>query len=196
MDGGGKDHGTAGGGKRKNIITVGPWGGNGGTSWDDGIFNGIREITLFYGLCIDSIRVVYDKNGIPFTAEKHGGVGGDQSAEIKLQYPEEFLVSVSGHYCPFTYHGSPVIRSLTFMSNQRTFEPFGVEEGIPFTFSMDGGQIVGFKGRSGWYLDSIGFCLSRRRSTKLLQRVQKACLHMFASRPSKSSGSKERPRTA
>ncbi|KAK4590940.1 hypothetical protein RGQ29_021224, partial [Quercus rubra] len=143
-------------GKKKSIILLGPWGGNG-------------EITIVYDRCIDSIRVVYDKNGKLIAAEKHGGLGGNRTAEIKLQYPEEFLVTVSGHYCPVVHGGSPVIRSLTFRSNKRTFGPFGIEEGTPFTFSMDGGLIVGFNGRSGWYLDAIGFRLSRVQTTKLFQ---------------------------
>ena len=63
---------------------VGPWGGNGGTSWDDGTYHGVREITLVYDLCIDSIRVVYDKNGKAVAAEKHGGTGGSQTAEVIL----------------------------------------------------------------------------------------------------------------
>lgn len=150
---------------------MGPWGGNGGSNWDDGSYNGLREITLVYDRCIDSIRVVYDKNGKRFLAEKHGGAGGNRSAEIKLQYPEEFLTSVSGHYCPVVHGGSPVIRSLTLKSNRRTFGPFGVEEGTPFSFSVNEDQIIGFKGRSGWYLDSIGLRLSRPKKG-LLVRVQ------------------------
>ncbi|KAG6665174.1 jacalin-related lectin 19-like [Carya illinoinensis] len=160
-----------GSGKKKSILSLGPWGGNGGASWDDGIYDGVREITLFYGLCIDSIRVVYDKNGTPVFAEKHGGGGGYKTVEIKLQCPEEFLVSVSGHYSVF--NGGQVIRSLSFKSNKRNFGPFGVEEGTPFTFSMDGGSIVGFNGRSGWYIDSIGFRVSHVQPGKLFQRIQK-----------------------
>ncbi|CAL5439560.1 unnamed protein product [Camellia sinensis] len=76
------------GGKKLSIV-VGPWGGNGGNYWDDGSYSGVREITLAYDRCIDSIRVVYDKNGKPVAAEQHGGVGGTRTAEIKLQYPEE-----------------------------------------------------------------------------------------------------------
>lgn len=68
-------------GKKKSIL-VGPWGGNGGSSWDDGIYHGVREITLVYDRCIDSIRVVYDKNGKPISAEKHGGMGGNKTAEV------------------------------------------------------------------------------------------------------------------
>ncbi|KAL5755811.1 hypothetical protein ACOSQ2_020557 [Xanthoceras sorbifolium] len=182
-----KNHASGGIGKKnKNSIVVGPWGGNGGTIWDDGTYHGVRQITIVYDRCIDSMSVVYDKNGKPVTSDKHGGVGGNRTAEIKLQFPEEFLVSVSGYYSPVVYGGSPVVRSLTFKSNKRTFGPYGVEEGIPFTFSMDGGLVVGFKGRSGWYLDAIGFHLSKKQSTKLFQRVQKG-LQRLASTTSKSS---------
>lgn len=68
-------------GKRKTII-LGPWGGNGGNIWDDGLYHGVREITLVYGLYIDSIIVVYDKNGKPVASEKHGGLGGNRTAEV------------------------------------------------------------------------------------------------------------------
>lgn len=68
---------------RKMNVVVGPWGGNGGTDWDDGSsYKGVREIKLVYDHCIDSIRVVYDKNGKPVAAEKHGGVGGSKTAEV------------------------------------------------------------------------------------------------------------------
>ncbi|XP_045804803.1 jacalin-related lectin 19 isoform X1 [Trifolium pratense] len=174
-------------GKKKSVI-VGPWGGNGGTSWDDGTFTGIREIKLVYDRCIDSICVVYDKNGKPFATEKHGGVGGNKTAEIKLQYPDEYLISVSGYYYPVVRGGSPVIRSLTFKSNRRIFGPYGVEEGTPFTFSIDGGQVVGFKGRGDWYLDSIAFTLSNAPSKSLLQKVQKGLYRLTSIAPkSKSS---------
>ncbi|GAA0142366.1 hypothetical protein Leryth_001632 [Lithospermum erythrorhizon] len=150
-------------------IVVGPWGGLGGAAWDDGSFTGVREITLVYGRCIDSMKVVYDKNGQPFPTPKHGGAGGSMTAEIKLQFPDEFLTSVSGYWYPVVHGGSPIIRSLTFKSNRSTFGPYGVEEGIPFSFPMEGGKIVGFKGKSGWYLDSIGFHITQAHATKSQQ---------------------------
>ncbi|KAL0429885.1 UNVERIFIED_CONTAM: Jacalin-related lectin 19 [Sesamum radiatum] len=155
----------------KKAIVVGPWGGHGGTAWDDGSYSGVRQITLVYARCIDSIRVVYDKNGTPVLGEKHGGVGGNTTAQIKLQFPEEFLTTVTGHCSPVVYGGSPVIRSLTFKSNRRTFGPFGVEEGVPFSFPMEGGQIVGFKGRAGWYLDAIGFHITRAKIRYVIQVI-------------------------
>ncbi|PKI62310.1 hypothetical protein CRG98_017311 [Punica granatum] len=168
-------------------MEVGLWGGNGGTSWDDGIHHRVREITLAYGHCIDSIRVVYDLNGKPVQGARHGGSGGNNTAEVKLQYPDEFLVYISGHYCPMVHGGSPIIRSLTLKSNKRTFGPYGFEEGTPFTFPIEGGRIVGFKGRSGWYLDAIGFHISRVPSTKLLQRVSKTFKRLTSIAPNTTS---------
>lgn len=71
-------------GKRKSM-EVGSWGGNGGTSWDDGIHDGVREIHLVYGHCIDSMLVVYDRNNRPVKGEKHGGSGGSSSAEVRVR---------------------------------------------------------------------------------------------------------------
>ena len=90
--------------------------------------------------------------------------------QIKLQFPEEVLISVSGHYCPVVYGGGPVIRSLSFKSNKRTYGPYGVEEGTPF-YLLTNGYIVGLFGRSGWFLDSLGFYLSPPKPT-LFQRIQ------------------------
>ncbi|RRT85273.1 hypothetical protein BHE74_00003842, partial [Ensete ventricosum] len=153
-------------------LKVGPWGGHGGSPWDDGIHTGVREITLVYDRCIDSIQVEYDKNGKPFLAEKHGGNGGSMTTKIKLEHPEEYLTTISGHYSPVVYGGSPVIRSLAFNSNKRTFGPFGVQDGIPFTLPMEGGMIVGFSGRCGWYLDAIGWRISPFRTVKLYETLQ------------------------
>ncbi|VVA95113.1 unnamed protein product [Arabis nemorensis] len=175
----------------KNLtVFVGPWGGNGGTAWDDGIYHGVREIKLVYDHCIDSISVVYDKNGKPVRSVKHGGQGGNKTSEacssltlnsvslssltlIKLQYPDEYLIGVNGYYCPVVHSGTPVIRSMTFKSNKEVYGPYGIEQGTPFTFSVNGGRIVGMNGRSGWYLDSIGFHLSRPKSTKMVHKLRK-----------------------
>lgn len=48
------------------------------------------------------------------------------------------------------------MRALTLESNKRKYGPFGVEQGTPFAFPKVQGRIVGFLGKSGWYLDSIG----------------------------------------
>ncbi|KAJ0755595.1 putative jacalin-like lectin domain-containing protein [Helianthus annuus] len=85
-------------------IQLGPWGGgNVGNYWDDGVHSGVREITLVYDTCIDSIRVTYDNDDKSFRAVKHGGMGGTNSAQIKLKFSEEILMGVSGHFCPMVW---------------------------------------------------------------------------------------------
>jgi hypothetical protein len=76
--------------------------------------------------------------------------------QVKLDYPDEFLTSIHGHYGSLNEWGPVFVRSLTFESNMRTYGPFGVEQGTCFSFPMTGGKIVGFHGKCGWYLDAIG----------------------------------------
>jgi hypothetical protein len=66
----------------------------------------------------------------------------------------EYFTSVRGHVGKF--ENLTVVRSLTFVSNHRTFGPYGWEEGVPFTLPADGGKVVGFHARSGKYLDAFG----------------------------------------
>jgi hypothetical protein len=67
------------------VIKVGPWGGRGGSPWDDGPHRGIRSITVTYARSLESIRVEYaDGNGRPVHGEKHGG-GTDRSHSVKVR---------------------------------------------------------------------------------------------------------------
>eukprot|EP01018_Ginkgo_biloba_P020970 Gb_22485 [translate_table: standard] len=135
----------------------GPWGGQGGSPWDDGVFTNVREITIVSSAAIDSIRFQYDRHGRPHLAEKHGGNGGNITDKITLDFRNnEYLISISGHYGTLTHGHPPVIRSLTFQSNMRKYGPYGVEQGTYFSRSSNGDKIVGFHGKSGWFLDSIG----------------------------------------
>ena len=67
-------------------IKVGIWGGHGGSAWDDGSYNGIREITLKCNRCNDSIQVPYsDKAGNPVISQKRGGTGGNKTSQVRSQ---------------------------------------------------------------------------------------------------------------
>lgn len=54
----------------------GPWGGDGGRPWDDGVFSGIKQIYLTRSEAICSIQIEYDRNGQSVWSVKHGGNGG------------------------------------------------------------------------------------------------------------------------
>ena len=75
---------------------------------------------------------------------------------MNLDYANnEFLISISGYYSNF--NGLLVVGSLTITSNKQQFGPYGTRQnGEYFSTSSTDGKIVGFFGRSGWYLDSIG----------------------------------------
>lgn len=87
------------------------------------------------------------------------------SMQVKLDPLHEVLTSLSGHHGSISNDSPVVIRSLTFTSNLKMYGPFGSERGTHFSFPMSGGKIVGFHGRSGQYLDSIGFYLKQAQNS-------------------------------
>lgn len=76
----------------------GPWGGDGGKPWDDGVFTGIKQIILNRTEAICSIEIEYDRNGQSVWSVKHGGNGGLTAQRVKL---------LPSHYLAFTlFHAS------------------------------------------------------------------------------------------
>jgi hypothetical protein len=56
--------------------TYGPWGGSGGTIFDDGVYTGVWQINLTRAVGISSMKVLYDRNGQAVWGNKHGFSGG------------------------------------------------------------------------------------------------------------------------
>ncbi|XP_055807910.1 jacalin-related lectin 3 [Solanum dulcamara] len=165
----------------KQTISVGPWGGENGLHWDDGVYSTIRQLEIVHGTGVDSLKVEYDKNGTSVFSEKHGGGGGAKTDKIRLNYPDEFLTSMRGYYGSLYERGSVFVRSLTFESNKRTYGPYGVEQGTYFTLPNTGRKIVGFHGKSGWYLDAIGVYIEPiHKSLPTNSVVQSQQLHSIA----------------
>ncbi|XAR61711.1 hypothetical protein NMG60_11016212 [Bertholletia excelsa] len=148
----------------RSTMSVGPWGGQDGYRWDDGVHSGIRQLVIAHGAVIDSIRIEYDDKGTSVWSEKHGGSGGPKTDQVKLDYPNEYLTSIQGHYSSLNERGPVSIRSLSFT---RTC----------FSFPKIGGRIVGFHGKCGWYLDALGAYLEPHlpRTNPLNPIVQSHC---------------------
>lgn len=69
--------------KVDGVVTFGPWGGNGGTVFDDGMYTGIRQINLSRNIVgIVWIRVLYDCDGDDIWGSKHGGTGGYKNEKV------------------------------------------------------------------------------------------------------------------
>lgn len=143
-------------GQGKKPTSVGPWGGQSGSPWDDGVYSTVRQIVIAHGSGVDSVQIEYDKNGKSVWGDKHGGKGGNKFDKVKLDYPDEYLTSVHGTYGSFDVWGTLCVRSLTFESNHRKYGPFGSESGTYFSLPKSESKIVGFHGKAGWYLDAIG----------------------------------------
>lgn len=69
-------------------ISVGPWGGQSGEAWNDGIYSGIRQLIIIHGIGIDSIQFEYDVNGSSKWSAKHGGNDGSKTDKVKLKNSE------------------------------------------------------------------------------------------------------------
>jgi hypothetical protein len=72
-------------------VRFGPWGGNSGTIFDDGIFTGVRQINLTRGLGISSMKLLYDRNGQAIWGDKRGTSGGSRPEKVMhFHYPSCF----------------------------------------------------------------------------------------------------------
>ena len=71
-------------GTEKTHVSVGPWGGQDGARWDDGIYNtAVRQVVICHGAAIDSIQIEYENiYGSSVWSDKHGGPGGIKTNKV------------------------------------------------------------------------------------------------------------------
>ncbi|KAI3901843.1 hypothetical protein MKW92_031251 [Papaver armeniacum] len=145
-------------------ICAGPWPSTRqeGDPWDDGFHTTVKQLVIVHGAGIDSIRFEYrDNSGNSFWSQKHGGSGGFKTDKIKLDFPGEYMKSISGYYGSINDWSPVFIRSLTIETSRMKYGPFGNQLGTQFSFpaTSTASKIVGFHGHSSWYLTSIGVYL-------------------------------------
>lgn len=134
----------------------GPWGGNGGRARDIKVApQRLESVTIRSGSVVDSLAFSFkDGNGQHHTAGPWGSDGGSGNT-IKLG-PAEFVTQVSGTFGSFGAL-SNVLTSLTLVTSCGSYGPFGKRQGSPFKTTMQSNSsIVGFFGRAGQFVDSIG----------------------------------------
>ncbi|TXG69204.1 hypothetical protein EZV62_004139 [Acer yangbiense] len=139
---------------------VGPWGGNKGKSWDDGLVGGIQQIDVYVGNgAVHAIQCLYhSKDGNLVLSNRHGGGGASKVYKIELEnQSSEYLVGITGFYGPIDGNCClEVVRSVSFYTNKGKYGPFGSEVGTFFNSPVSNAKVVGLHGRSGQYLDAIG----------------------------------------
>ena len=129
----------------------------GGSPWDDGILThsptivGVHGIAIRHGNQVDSIQVTYLlADGSTYTANRHGGWGGTPSNFTLAE--DEIIIRVEGKT------NNCLVDQVTFISRkangiENKYGPYGKTGQTPF--SIDG-KVVGFCGRAGNLLDSLG----------------------------------------
>uniref|UniRef100_A0A0E0PU25 Jacalin-type lectin domain-containing protein n=1 Tax=Oryza rufipogon TaxID=4529 RepID=A0A0E0PU25_ORYRU len=131
------------------LVKIGPWGGNGGGSVDISVPpNSLKNVTIRSGAAIDAIAFTYvGTDGNEHLAGPWGGGGGNPTT-ITLG-SQEFVKGISGTF-------TNVVTNLQKLSPNVTTYNFGQGGGTAFSLPLQSGSVVGFFGRSGALVDSIG----------------------------------------
>ncbi|XP_058193160.1 uncharacterized protein LOC131310257 [Rhododendron vialii] len=137
-------------------ISLGPWGGRGGTYSTYKPDGPIVQITIRYGDVVDSILFESKRrDGVVIgSSVKIGGTGGGSSAKFSIDSSVEQFSFVSLTYKD--YSRNLVLSSLGFSTNLRNIGPFGKGGGQYVSIPIEGEIITGFHGRGGSVLDAIG----------------------------------------
>ena len=128
------------------------FGGSGGNAFADPIEThippivGVSKIDIRHGNQVDSFKVEYLLlGGGTYTGAKHGGTGGSLS-ELVFQ-KGEVIEQMYGKT------NNVLVDQVSFDTQLRSYGPYGETGKTPFSVK---GRVVGFFGRSGNLLDSIG----------------------------------------
>ena len=133
------------------------YGGRGGSFFRDPCSNNyLGGVIVRAGNLINSIQLIYSSNknqyGFPMA---HGGSGGRRN--LAIFYEKEYIVAVVGSYGPSSWCGN-CINEIGFITENKygmtsIHGPYGRKSGSIMLFA---GEISGFYGRSGHYLDALG----------------------------------------
>ncbi|XP_057775563.1 agglutinin-like [Salvia miltiorrhiza] len=136
-------------------IALGPWGCHSDTArqWSYKPEGGaIKKIIIGCGWIIDSLMFKADDYSAKF-----GGHGGDAFPRIRIDYPSEFLIGISGTFGKVEHMEPDNVCTLTFHTNKNQYGPFGTKPGpTPFSLIANGAAVTGFHGRCGQYVEAIG----------------------------------------
>ncbi|CAH8337898.1 unnamed protein product, partial [Eruca vesicaria subsp. sativa] len=132
-------------------------GGAGGDPWDDGFFNGVREVYVGQGgNGVVAVKFVYAKDSHVSEGDEHGIPSLLTYEKFKLDYPSEYITSVEGCFDKILGSENGVITMLKFKTNKQTSPPYGMETASSFVLGKDGYKIVGFHGKSSNELHQLG----------------------------------------
>nr|WGG26897.1 mannose-binding lectin [Convolvulus arvensis] len=137
----------------------GPWGNNGGNFWSFRPVNKINQIVITYSAGNNPIALTFSatkadgsKDTITVGGAGPDSITGTDTVDIGA---DEYVTGISGTFG--IYLDNNVLRSIKFITNLKAYGPYGPNVGTPFSsVNVVGNEIVGFLGRSGYYVDAIG----------------------------------------
>ncbi|KAF2911626.1 hypothetical protein DAI22_11g193900 [Oryza sativa Japonica Group] len=167
-----KEEKRGGGNDQEAVLAkIGPWGGNAGKAHNIKVASHrLLSVTVWFADIVDALAFSYvDLKGK--TKHQAGPWGGPGGSARTVQFgPSEFLTEISGTTGPYVCAVADVVKSLTLVTNSGSYGPFGQGGGTAFHTSQSNGSIVGFFGRAGGFLHSIGVYVSPNRPTLDLSR--------------------------
>ena len=138
---------------------LGPSGGTGGFFFDDDPREAseIAKIVVHFGDYIDGVQIGW----ADATVAHHGSCNGPAVGEFDIFYQNgEKLRAIDGSIGANPGDGGPYVTSIRFHTETKSSQLFGKQSASAFIYQMPGEfrdySIVGFFGRAGKYLDSIG----------------------------------------
>ncbi|CAL9198003.1 unnamed protein product [Musa hybrid cultivar] len=134
------------------VLEQGPWGGNGGITWDMGQADHISNVKIHYIDAVFAFDFTFTVDGVTKTIN----VGGDapQYNEITLE-DDEYFTFISGYFKTM-WTTDVFITQLTLKTNKGNSVSAGNAIGSHFSLNLeDEGKILGFFGREGSPIDAI-----------------------------------------
>ncbi|URE47547.1 UAA transporter family [Musa troglodytarum] len=91
---------------------------------------------------------------LAWPSQDYGGL--DLKNKIAFDFPFEILTHITGYFGMTKLMGPTAVKPLAFHTTKRDYGPYGDKQGTFFSSSLVDGMIIGFHGRSGWYINSVG----------------------------------------
>ncbi|KAG7625467.1 putative jacalin-like lectin domain-containing protein [Arabidopsis thaliana] len=132
-------------------------GGDEGTAWDDGAYDGVKKVYVGQGQDgISAVKFEYNKGAENIVGGEHGKPTLLGFEEFEIDYPSEYITAVEGTYDKIFGSDGLIITMLRFKTNKQTSTPFGLEAGTAFELKEEGHKIVGFHGKASDLLHQFG----------------------------------------
>ncbi|XP_015087613.1 protein RESTRICTED TEV MOVEMENT 1-like [Solanum pennellii] len=146
------------------MIKIGAVGGRGGSIWEEKADELVGIFVSYDKDVVYSLQFLNYVNGELHMSVKYGTDYYEMNDAIVLDYPSEFITSISGSFERINKKSTD-LRSIKFCTNKGSYGPFGTpstdgKENIHFNFVIGNHQFFGgFHGtqNSNGFIRSIGF---------------------------------------